>query len=115
MLAAEGHDAETIAEITSPIGLPGIDGKEPAVIAVSVAAALPRATSRPEPVEGPIAATSGALRQAQGTNRAPLGQGTDMTIFRGTIFDTSGNPFVDEPTQVLAHREPTVACWSATG
>ena len=31
---------ETIAEITSPIGLPGIDGKDPAVIAVSVAAAL---------------------------------------------------------------------------
>ena len=30
----------SIARITSPIGLPGIDGKEPAVIAVGVAAAL---------------------------------------------------------------------------
>ncbi len=40
LLAAEGHDAETIARITSPIGLPGLEGKDPAVIAVSVAAAL---------------------------------------------------------------------------
>ena len=35
-----GHDAEAIARIKTPIGLPGIDGKEPATIAVSVAAAL---------------------------------------------------------------------------
>lgn len=40
LLAAEGHDAATIDTITSPIGLPGIAGKDPAVIAVSVAAAL---------------------------------------------------------------------------
>ena len=40
-LAGElGHDAEAIARIKTPIGLPGIDGKEPATIAVSVAAAL---------------------------------------------------------------------------
>jgi len=35
-----GHDAEAIARIKTPIGLPGIDGKEPATIAVSVAADL---------------------------------------------------------------------------
>jgi xanthine dehydrogenase accessory factor len=35
-----GHDAEAIARIKTPIGLPGIDGKEPATIAVSVAAGL---------------------------------------------------------------------------
>jgi len=53
LLAAEGHAEETIAKITSPIGLPGVVGKEPAVIAVSVAAALlPRITRPgPEPVE----------------------------------------------------------------
>ena len=40
MLAANGHAPEAIARITCPIGQPGITGKEPAVIAVAVAAAL---------------------------------------------------------------------------
>ena len=35
-----GHDAEALARIKTPIGRPGIDGKEPATIAVSVAADL---------------------------------------------------------------------------
>jgi xanthine dehydrogenase accessory factor len=39
-LAEHGHRAERIAAIQCPIGVPGISGKEPAVIAVSVAAAL---------------------------------------------------------------------------
>jgi xanthine dehydrogenase accessory factor len=39
-LAEEGHSPEAIARITTPIGLPGLGGKEPATIAVSVAAAL---------------------------------------------------------------------------
>jgi xanthine dehydrogenase accessory factor len=39
-LAAEGHPAEAIARITSPIGMPEITGKEPALIAVGVAAQL---------------------------------------------------------------------------
>jgi xanthine dehydrogenase accessory factor len=39
-LAAEGHDPDTIARIVSPIGLRDIAGKDPATIAVSVAAAL---------------------------------------------------------------------------
>jgi xanthine dehydrogenase accessory factor len=39
-LADLGHSPETIARITSPIGLPGITGKDPAVIAVAVAAEL---------------------------------------------------------------------------
>jgi xanthine dehydrogenase accessory factor len=37
-----GHDADTIARIRTPIGLPNIAGKEPATIAVSVAADLLR-------------------------------------------------------------------------
>jgi len=45
-LRAEGHSAEAVARITTPIGLDGVDGKEPAVIAVSVAAALLREVSR---------------------------------------------------------------------
>ena len=39
-LAAEGHDPASIARITTPIGVRDLKGKDPATIAVSVAAAL---------------------------------------------------------------------------
>ncbi|AHE52053.1 xanthine dehydrogenase accessory protein XdhC [Sphingomonas sanxanigenens] len=39
-LAAEGFDGEARARLTCPIGLPGITGKEPDVIAIAVAAQL---------------------------------------------------------------------------
>jgi xanthine dehydrogenase accessory factor len=39
-LAAEGHGPDTLARITTPIGLPQITGKDPATIAVGVAADL---------------------------------------------------------------------------
>jgi xanthine dehydrogenase accessory factor len=39
-LADDGNPAEAIAKITTPIGLPELTGKEPATIAVSVAAWL---------------------------------------------------------------------------
>ena len=39
-LAAEGHSTRDLERITTPIGIPGLVAKEPAVIAVSVAAAL---------------------------------------------------------------------------
>ena len=39
-LAVEGHDAAALDRIRCPIGLPGLPGKEPASIAVSVAAEL---------------------------------------------------------------------------
>jgi xanthine dehydrogenase accessory protein XdhC len=39
-LADEGHSPDAIARITTPIGMPDIHGKEPATIAVSVAASL---------------------------------------------------------------------------
>ncbi|MEO6998128.1 MAG: xanthine dehydrogenase accessory protein XdhC [Terracoccus sp.] len=42
VLAAEGHSPETLARITTPIGLPDVIGKNPATIAVSVAADLVR-------------------------------------------------------------------------
>ena len=41
-LAAEGHSPATLERITTPIGLPGLAGKDPAAIAVSVAAHLLR-------------------------------------------------------------------------
>lgn len=46
-LLAEGHAAEAVDRIVTPIGLPGIEAKEPAVIAVSVAAALLHSFERP--------------------------------------------------------------------
>ena len=39
-LAAAGHSPAAIGRITCPIGLPGITGKDPAIIAVAVAADL---------------------------------------------------------------------------
>ena len=39
-LADEGHPDEAIDRITTPIGLPGLPGKDPSTIAISVAAAL---------------------------------------------------------------------------
>ncbi|MFP5347284.1 MAG: xanthine dehydrogenase accessory protein XdhC [Actinomycetes bacterium] len=42
-LADVGHDEDAVGRIITPIGLPDITGKDPATIAVSVAAALVRA------------------------------------------------------------------------
>lgn len=41
-LAREGHSPDAIARITTPIGLPDLAGKDPATIAVSIAAELLR-------------------------------------------------------------------------
>ncbi len=49
-LAESGHDPDRIATITCPIGIPAIAGKEPEVIAVSVAAALMQALQTPAEV-----------------------------------------------------------------
>jgi xanthine dehydrogenase accessory factor len=45
-LADDGHSPEAIASITTPIGLPELTGKDPATIAVAVAASLLRAFER---------------------------------------------------------------------
>jgi xanthine dehydrogenase accessory factor len=54
-LASEGgHDAQTIAQVRTPIGLPDIEGKAPPTIAVSVAADLLRTFEReasPAPID----------------------------------------------------------------
>jgi xanthine dehydrogenase accessory factor len=47
-LAEMGHGPEAIARITCPIGLPAITGKDPAVIAVAVAAELLHVMSEPK-------------------------------------------------------------------
>ncbi|MDV3222835.1 xanthine dehydrogenase accessory protein XdhC [Intrasporangium sp.] len=60
LLAREGHAAEAIARITSPIGLPGLEGKDPSTVAISVAAALVQAFER----DAASAAHGGAAAQA---------------------------------------------------
>ena len=45
-LSEEGHSAEAIDRITTPIGLPDLTGKDPWTIAVSVAAALAQTFQR---------------------------------------------------------------------
>jgi xanthine dehydrogenase accessory factor len=66
-LAAAGHAPEAIARITCPIGQPGIIGKDPAVIAVAVAAAL----------------LATLLRE-------PKGRGADWTEERGACDERRG-------------------------
>jgi xanthine dehydrogenase accessory factor len=52
-LAADGHSATSIGRITCPIGLPGIPGKDPATIAIAVAAGLVPLTTDPSPALRP--------------------------------------------------------------
>ncbi|GEO96146.1 xanthine dehydrogenase accessory protein XdhC [Kocuria turfanensis] len=61
-LRAEGHPESTVDRITCPIGLPGVPGKAPAVIAISVAASLLRdltgaPAAAPAGLSGPGATT----------------------------------------------------------
>ena len=90
LLAAEGHDAATVDRITCPIGLPDADGKDPAVIAVGVAAALPR------PCRRRALSLSKGRRDPPGAPRSG-----DMTLYRASVIDVPGDPFVDDPTQLL--------------
>jgi xanthine dehydrogenase accessory factor len=53
-LAEEGHADEAIDRITTPIGLPGLAGKDPSTIAISVAAALVGTLER-EQADAPLA------------------------------------------------------------
>jgi xanthine dehydrogenase accessory factor len=62
-LAEEGHDEVALARITTPIGLPQFTGKDPATIAVSVAADLllrfeRESTPRTSSESGPIGTSS---------------------------------------------------------
>ncbi|EWT05453.1 molybdenum cofactor sulfurylase [Intrasporangium chromatireducens Q5-1] len=64
-LAAEGHSAEAVAQITTPIGLPDLTGKDPATIAVSVAAALLVAFQRERDSGAPTPARRPATRESR--------------------------------------------------
>jgi xanthine dehydrogenase accessory factor len=65
-LADEGHDEGAISRITTPIGIPGLTGKEPATIAVGVAAALLQTFEREsarEPAARPVARGGSGVRR----------------------------------------------------
>ena len=74
-LAAAGHAPEAIARITCPIGQPGITGKDPAIIAVAVAAALLAVLPASQRAPAPTGLTSdgGATREGV-ASRAPGGE-----------------------------------------
>jgi xanthine dehydrogenase accessory factor len=63
-LEARGRTPEQLAGITCPIGLPGIAGKEPAVIAVAVAAQLLVLESAHRPRSGAVAEPAKAREPA---------------------------------------------------
>ena len=54
LLLREGHAETALARVTTPIGLPGLTGKEPAVIAVGVAARLLEAFQEQAPAQGAV-------------------------------------------------------------
>jgi len=66
-LAAAGHAPEAIGRITCPIGQPGITGKDPAIIAVAVAAALLQALPASTPASQRAAAPTGLRSDGGGT------------------------------------------------
>jgi xanthine dehydrogenase accessory factor len=74
-LADMGHSPESIARITCPIGRPGITGKDPAVIAVAVAAELLQVltASQRAPAATGLTSDEGARREGA-ASRAPGGE-----------------------------------------
>ena len=58
-LLADGHDVSAVDAIVTPIGLPSVEGKDPATIAVSVAAALLVSLSEASAVPGHGRGTAG--------------------------------------------------------
>ena len=89
-LAAEGHDEAALARITTPIGLPDITGKQPATIAVSVAADLLRRLERE--AAAPAARRRRRMRPARRRPAPQAGRGA-VTVYRGTVLDTPDSPF----------------------
>jgi xanthine dehydrogenase accessory factor len=68
-LRAEGHAAAAVDRIVCPIGLPGVGGKDPAVVAVSVAARLVQDLQGAAPALGPVEAP--APRTAPSAHAGP--------------------------------------------
>jgi len=85
-LAELGHDPEAIARITCPIGLPGITGKDPASIAVAVAAALLEnlPSSQRAPAATGLTSDEGARREGA-ASRAAGGEREKQSEWEGRV------------------------------
>jgi xanthine dehydrogenase accessory factor len=70
-LAAEGHEESAIDTITCPIGSPDVVGKEPAVIAIGVAAALLELINGERSVSASARAVSLSNRPSTGSGHGP--------------------------------------------
>ena len=101
-LAAEGHDEQAIARVITPDrDRRTLTGKEPATIAVEVAAALLREFERAVASRVP----PGSCRARSGSRRLA------MTIFRGRSWTP---PTTRSPAGPCA-PSPTAPCWCGTG
>jgi xanthine dehydrogenase accessory factor len=94
-LAAEGHSAAAISLITSPIGLPELIGKEPAVIAVGVAARLIAGLGRTRPASRPDAAA-----EIDMSSGSPTGEASGIDLPSGS--SATGHTEIDLPSAGLA-------------
>ena len=85
-LAELGHGPEDIARITCPIGLPGITGKDPASIAVAVAAALLEnlPSSQRAPAATGLTSDEGARREGA-ASRAAGGEREKQSEWEGRV------------------------------
>ena len=104
-LAEQGHQQAVIDRITSPIGLPEITGKEPAVIAVSVAASLLLAMQRQARTRHNRTTADTSSPQVDRPTRHrrhAREDGAAMTLYRATVIDTPGDPFAGDPADALA-------------
>ena len=63
MLRREGHPESALQRVTTPIGLPGLTGKEPAVIAVGVAARLLEAFQERAAVRGDLRSSTASAQE----------------------------------------------------
>ena len=61
-----GHDGKTIARIKTPVGIPGIVGKAPATIALSIAADLLQALEHQRNADAPPGTDAARQDRARG-------------------------------------------------
>jgi xanthine dehydrogenase accessory factor len=94
-LAAEGHSAAGISLITSPIGLPELIGKEPAVIAVGVAVRLIAGLGRTRP-----ATRTDAAAEIDVSSGSRIGEAAGSDLPSGSR--AAGHPEIDLPSAGLA-------------
>ena len=90
-LAEAGHSSAEIARIVCPIGDPEIQGKDPASIAIGVAASIVKLDAH-QPLDH-FAGRAGS---------GPRGRSPFVTLYRAAVIDTPGDPFSADPAAALS-------------